>query len=317
MAPDRPNPASFVERPHAQRSLAERETRTKLRKRKTMPPSGSPAGHSQVSPRQLTMAVLINSSDGFSDCWFPFFRLFETFWPQCRFPLYLNIESGSYCHSSLDVRCLNHPPSKKGLNAPWSNRLLASLAAIPEQYVLYMQEDYFIDAVVDQRRLEECLALVDRTGLGCLHLTPYGAHGGLKTAELPYLVDVPRLSQYRLSTQAAIWNKHVLASYVRPNETVWETEILGTLRSWSKASQIRTLAPPPSGGRPIISYTGTGVIRGKWHPAMEALFARHGIAVDFSRRGFYEFPSRWATRSRMIRSLLARPDRPLAALLGL
>lgn len=263
------------------------------------------------------MAVLVNSSDGFRDCWLPFFRLLETYWPECRFPLYLNIESGHYAHPTLDVRCLNHPALPSGENVPWSDRLLASLAAIPEQYVLYLQEDYFLDAPVDNARLEECLAAVDGAGLGCVHLTPYGSHGGNRTAELPYLVDVPRVSHYRLSTQAAIWNKDVLASYVRPDESVWETEILGTLRSWSRPALIRTVAPGDRGRGPIMSYTGTGVIRGKWHPAVEPLFSRHGIEIDFARRGFYDFPSRWRTRSRMLKSLLARPNRPLAALLGL
>lgn len=263
------------------------------------------------------MAVLVNSSDGFQDCWFPFFRLLETHWPGCRFPLYLNIEAGHYEHPTLPVRCLNHPPLASGEKVPWSDRLLASLAAIPEHYVLYLQEDYFLDAPVDEVRLEECLHAVATLGLGCVHLTPYGSHGGDHRAELPYLVDVPRLSHYRLSTQAAIWDKAVLMSYVRPDETVWETEILGTLRSWSRPAPVRAVDATQVPGGTIMSYTGTGIIRGKWHPEMEPLFARHGLDVDFGRRGFYAFPSRWQTRSRILAALLRRPHRPLAALCGL
>jgi len=262
------------------------------------------------------MAVLVNSSDGFHDCWLPFFRLLETHWPECHFPLYLNIESGSYAHPPRDIRCLNHPPSPSGRPMPWSNRLISSLASIPERYVLYLQEDYFLDAPVDHTRLEECLHTIRAAGLGCVHLTPFGSHGGSRIAELPYLVDVPRLTHYRLSTQAAIWDKEVLAAYVRPDETVWETEILGTLRSWSRPAPIRTVVDLPCGG-PIMSYTGTGIIRGKWHPEMRSLFARHGLNVDFSIRGFYDFPSRWQTRSRMLAALARRPWRPLAAICGM
>ena len=273
--------------------------------RRDVPPVGSDA----------SLAVLVNSSRGYRDCWFPFFRLLEIHWPQCRFPLYLNVEEGVYEHPTLDVTCLTHPAGPSGARLPWSDQLLASLEMIPERYVLYMQEDYFLDAPVDHVRLEECLALAVGVGLGCVHLTPYGAHGGRSRAELPYLVDVPRISHYRFSAQAAIWDKTVLASYVRPGESAWETEILGTLRSWNCPEPVRSVAEAAIDG-PIMSYTGTGIIRGTWHPAIQPLFQRHAIDVDFSRRGFYDFPSRWGTRSKMLRALMRRPDRPLAALLG-
>jgi len=264
-----------------------------------------------------TLAVLVNSSRGYRDCWFPFFRLLEIHWPQCRFPLYLNVEEGMYEHPTLDVRCLTHPVGPSGARLPWSDQLLASLEMIPERYVLYMQEDYFLDKPVDHARLEECLALTAGAGLGCIHLTPYGSHGGRTRAELPYLVDVPRISHYRLSAQAAIWDKRALASYLRPGESAWETEILGTLRSWSRPVPVRSVVESAADADgSIMSYTGTGIIRGTWHPAIEPLFRMHGIDVDFSRRGFYDFPSRWGTRSKMLRALARRPDRPLAALLG-
>ena len=258
------------------------------------------------------MAVLVNSSRDYRDCWPPFFRLLEIHWPHCRFPLYLNTEEGRYRHGSLDIRCLTHD-GPHGERMPWSDQLLATLAAIPERYVLYMQEDYFLDAPVDESRLDECLAAAAGAGLGCVHLTPFGAHGGTRVAELPSLVDVPRLSSYRVSMQAAIWDRHVLASYLRPDESAWETEILGTLRSWSRPVPVRAVSTTAS---PVMSYIGTGIIRARWHRAMPAVFARHGIDVDFSRRGFHDAASRWGTRADMLSRLARRPLRPLVALAG-
>ncbi|MBM4022241.1 MAG: hypothetical protein FJ284_08370 [Planctomycetes bacterium] len=268
-----------------------------------------------VEPADL--AILVNSSDGFSDCWLPFFTLLETFWPDCIFPVYLNTESATYSHPRLEVTCLTHPSQPGGRRLPWSNRLLCALEAIPQRHVLYMQEDYFLDAPVRTEIVNECLRAVLDLGLGCVHLTPFGARRGRTVAERPYLVDVPRVSHYRVSTQAAIWDKRVLRWYLHPGETVWETEILGTVRAWSRPASIRTIDPTRLPGGPVISYTGTGIIRGKWHPAMVSLFAQHGLEIDFDRRGFHSFPSRWQTRSRILMGLLARPHRPLAALLGL
>jgi hypothetical protein len=266
--------------------------------------------------RRPEMAILVNSSDGFRDCWYPFFHLLETHWPSCRFPLYLNVEEATYEHPSLKVRCLNHPRLPSGENVPWSDRLIDSLQAIPERYVMYMQEDYFLDAPVRDDLVEDCLRIVAEEAVGCVHLTGFGSRGGTKTAERPYLVDVPRISHYRMSTQAAIWDKDVLLSCVRRRETVWETEILGTMRAWSRYAAIRTIDRQRLEGLPIMSYTGTGIIRGKWHPEMVPLFAKHEIPMDFERRGLYSFPSRWTTRSRIIMALVRRPQRLLAAIMG-
>jgi hypothetical protein len=279
--------------------------------------TASTSSVASLSGRRPEMAILVNSSDGFRDCWDPFFRLLETHWPQCRFPVYLNVEEATYEHPSLAIRCLNHRRLASGANVPWSDRLIESLRAIPESYVMYLQEDYFLDAPVRDDVVEDCLRVVAEEGAGCVHLTGFGSRGGSKTAERPYLVDVPRISHYRVSTQAAIWDKNVLLSYVRPDETVWETEILGTVRSWSQHAAIRTVDPVRLGGSPVMSYTGTGIIRGQWHPEMVPLFSRHGIDMDFERRGFYSFPSRWTTRSRIIMSLMKRPRRSLMAMFGM
>jgi hypothetical protein len=75
-------------------------------------------GPSPHLDRPLEMAILVNSSDGFRDCWYPFFQLLETHWPGCRFPLYLNVEEATYEHPSLEVRCLNHPRLPSGINVP-------------------------------------------------------------------------------------------------------------------------------------------------------------------------------------------------------
>jgi len=263
------------------------------------------------------LAILVNTSDGFQDCWEPFFTLLERYWPDRRFSVYLNTETVGFQHPRIAVTNLTHPPGPDGRRPPWSDRLIASLAAIPERNVLYMQEDYFLDAPVRSDIIDDCLQVVDESAAGCVHLTSFGSRLGRSVAERSYLVDVPRFSHYRVSTQAAIWDKRLLASYLRSGETVWETEILGTVRAWNRMAGIRAIDPRRLADGPVVSYTGTGIIRGRWHPAMVPLFTGHGITVDFSVRGFHDFPSRWHTRSRILWGLLSRPHRPLAALLGL
>jgi len=239
------------------------------------------------------MAILVNSSDGFQDCWAPFFRLLATHWPSCRFPVYLNVEEATYEHPSLEVRCLNHPRLPSGAMVPWSDRLIESLQAIPEPYVMSMQEDYFLDAPVRAELVEDCLRGVADDGVGCVRLTGFGARGGTKMAERPYLVDVPRISHSRTSTQAAIWDKEVLLSYVRRQETVWETEILGTRRAWSRYAAIRSGSVGRAADRFVhrhrdhpgqVAPRAGSTVRPAWHPdgLRAAWVSCPPIAVDDS-----------------------------------
>ena len=41
-------------------------------------------------------------------------------------------------------------------------------------------------------------------------------------------------------------------------------------------------------GYQIIPYIFTGIIHGKWYGPVAELFERHGISMDFSRRGFFD-----------------------------
>ena len=50
------------------------------------------------------VTVLVNTSDGFADCWQPFFKLFSTFWPDCPYPIVLNTETLDYSFEGVELR---------------------------------------------------------------------------------------------------------------------------------------------------------------------------------------------------------------------
>ena len=65
-------------------------------------------------------------------------------------------------------------------------------------------------------------------------------------------------------------------------------EIFGTQRAKKKRDLFLTLNREIyNEANPAILYTHTGIIKGKWHPAMPALFKRNQIEMDFSKRGIY------------------------------
>lgn len=257
-------------------------------------------------------ALFVNSCDSYSDCWDPFFGLLERHYPDVPEPIYLNTEYRRFATSGRKVlsTCVALDCEEP---VTWSRCLLRGLAAVEEEIVLYMQEDYFVDRGVDAAEVERfaCMMANDPQ-IGHIGLTHFGSPGPF----LPY-EDASRLlvikpgSRYSVCTQAGLWRKSLLESLVRPWENGWLFEILGSIRS-RNVEQLLLTVDPKSVDRPenrIVSYVHTGVEKGRWNPLVRPLFETNGLqGVDFDARGFFgETESRLRKQLRTIGKLVENP----------
>ena len=48
-------------------------------------------------------SILINTTDSFSDCWEPFFKLFCKYWPDYDGKIYLNTETKTFNYKNLNI----------------------------------------------------------------------------------------------------------------------------------------------------------------------------------------------------------------------
>lgn len=244
-----------------------------------MPAAGSP-------PK---FAVLVNTCDKFEDCWGPFFVLWEKFgFKTLDHAIYLNTERKTFDPpTGVAVRSLRvcetngwtdpRPPT-------WSWCLEKALDAIPEDFVLYLQEDYFLDRPADENRIASVLRrMSENPGVGCVRLD-CAAMSSPAPDGLFRPID-PNW-WYFVSCQAAVWRKDVLRGLLREHEDAWQFERWGSKRA--RLAGFRFFALEPENGCWPIHYVKTGVIQGKWFEPVVPLFREHGIEVDFSRRGFYE-----------------------------
>jgi len=252
---------------------------------------------------ESNLTVLVHTTDTFDDCWEPFFILLKHYWPNRRARVLLNTQFKEFKTNDPSIRSAKvGNPSRFDLKRSWSCRLLAGIEQIDTPYVLYLQEDYFLNAPVDFHMMQRCLDEIDKdhadyVGFYCTE--PESALIPVDNA----LALVPQKANYRLCTQAGLWRKSTLLKYTIPGESVWEWERYGSRRAHRGKDRflcVRRHIPP------VFPYILTGVVRGRWYaPAVAGLFAEHGINVDFSRRGFYE-PS-WAARQvQKYRSALRR-----------
>ncbi|MFQ3548801.1 MAG: hypothetical protein SNJ70_03510 [Armatimonadota bacterium] len=245
-------------------------------------------------------AILVNSTDSFEDCWQPFFKLFNTFWQNCEVPIYLNTESKEFSYPNLNIICtkVGNNYRKKG-RPPWGWCLIECLKSIEEDYILYLQEDYFVYDNINTEilyQLIDILSNVSWSHQDCSHigLTHFGSHSPFHLTEFPMLWEIDRNANYRLSLQAGLWKKESLIKYINERDTGWNFEEIGSKRSRQYKERFLTVNRHifNPNNELIIPYIHTGIIRGKWNEeAVVELFKQHNIEVDYSIRGFYDSSS--------------------------
>jgi hypothetical protein len=236
-------------------------------------------------------SILVNSTDGFEDCWQPFFTLLDKYWAGSKPTIVLNTETKDFKYGGLDIICSKVAGTKPAENLAWGDCLLRCLEKIDSEIILYLQEDYFINAPIRVDQIETFVEIMLKEQYSYISLVPFSNGGRWRPTKYPYLCEVDQKAPYRISLQAGLWRKERLRFYIRRHETPWQFEVWGSRRAHRIKDSFLSISHDvfdhPS--RQIIPYEPTGIVKGKWNRGVVyRLFLENGIEVDFSRRGFYD-----------------------------
>ena len=131
-----------------------------------------------------------------------------------------------------------------------------------------------------------------RTGRAdVIRLMECGGSGPWQPTDDPLLWRVDQHAAYRIALQAALWRKSTLRAQLRMHESPWQLEVFGSARARRVKDQVLCVNRDRfhGHGSEVFPYEPTGVVKGRWERhIVEPLFAKHGIEMDFSRRGFYD-----------------------------
>ena len=230
--------------------------------------------------------MLVCSCDTYEDTWEPFFKSLKKYWKNFNMDIVLNTESKDYKIEGLNIKTFNLFKDKK---VPWGERLIEHLNRIDTEYIFFMLDDFFICENVNEKMINDCFKWMDENN----NIAVFSFHrvedsNNIKSDKYNNFELRPRNGEYRLNCQAAIWRRKDLIKYIKKNESPWDFEIYGSIRSRKYKEEFYTLCP---GVKEPINYNmvedGTGIVRGKWVESIVVpLFKEIDVKIDFSKRGF-------------------------------
>jgi len=159
----------------------------------------------------------------------------------------------------------------------WSSGLKAFLNRIEDDLVLLMLEDYWLDSVVNQDKVNRLEQMMNNNhSVAKIDLT----NDRIKVAHKPYMspLDFELLvssnsSPFTASVQSAIWRRDFLIKLLQPKENAWEFEKNGSKRAEK------------------ILNKSNNVILGCYDPPMSYVNAIGGIGNKPSEYDFKKIPT--------------------------
>lgn len=204
------------------------------------------------------------SSDGYDDCWEPFFKLKEKYWPNCPYKTYIVTEGKKckYAETIISEGC-------------WTTRLREALKLIDNEYVLLMLEDFFIRDYVRQDIIDS-IELDKDTAVYNFELSHVADESDW------YLKE--NNTFYMNSCQPSIHNRLKLIERLQSDQSAWEWELTRLNSPYKFYVNNRELIIDIG----YYKYNPFGIVRGKWAREVVKFFRKEGIKVNYKKRGFYD-----------------------------
>lgn len=240
------------------------------------------------------LTIVVNSCDTYSDLWEPFFALLKKFWNKCEYPIVLNTEHKEFQYDNLKIRVVNLPEKTVKHSLKYGARLKNVLNQVCSEYILLMLDDFFIRSEVKSQVIEECLSWMDKDqDIAYISFESVDDPLNIKDEKHPDFVLRPQYGDYKINLQAGIWRRKKLLAHLHDNESPWDFELLGNIRTFT--SRMKYYALDSTSDR-VINYRKNdgrfpykwSIVGGKWVVDTVAdLFKENGIEIDFSLRGIY------------------------------
>ncbi len=180
-----------------------------------------------MKPSQSTIAIVVHCCDRYRFLYKGFLYFFQQYWPaDLSASFYFLTET-----EEVDSKLFSTVKTGKG---EWSDRLRKGLQSIPENYIIYLQEDMWLSASVKKQTLEKIIAFAYAQQVKLIKLNSsevFVTHPTETVIDGLLVAGIDNeKSDFLMSHQISIWNKNFLIGQLPPNEHPWRNERKGTKR---------------------------------------------------------------------------------------
>lgn len=233
------------------------------------------------------VSIIIYSSDGYSDCWDPFFKLFKENFPFGEdYEIILSTNLKEYSYPGLNINTLAN-----GMDVPWSKRLQISIEKSKNDIIFLIGDDFFLLSKVDKNLFNHQLELILKNK-EVDHIRLLHKPGKFKTenSNFKYLDKISSFTRYRFLYAPSLWKKKVLLKYIANNETPFMAEKMGTYRSWILKHGFYCMSNDFVNKYGHFYTCGTSgvIVKGKWAKWAVPVLEAEDLKIDFSIRGIRE-----------------------------
>lgn len=179
-----------------------------------------------MSEESKRIAFVVLSCDPYSDIWDAYGQLFERFWPDCPFDLYMASH-----HKSFDK--YGFKPILLGEDISWSHGLIVLLDKLEEKgytHAMIAFDDLMLCEKVDSELVYKATKKFLSEKGDCLRFIPEKAPKCYKHNE--YYGKMAVKAPYRVTLGFAIWRIDVLRQIAIDGESAWQFEKNATERSF-------------------------------------------------------------------------------------
>lgn len=233
------------------------------------------------------VSIIIYSSDGYEDCWDPFFKLLKKNFPlDDSYEIILLTNKKKYQYPGLRIRTMAN-----GLNTPWSKRLKIGINRANYDIVFLIGDDFFLLEKVNEDLFNQQLKLIiESSEVDHIRLLHKPNKFKSSPSSFPFLDKIDNKTKYRFLYAPSLWKKQSLLQYIVDFESPFMSEKMGTYRSRILRHGFYCMSDEfkEKNGNMYSCGTSGVIIKGKWAKWVEPVFKKNDLDIDLSIRGVRE-----------------------------
>ena len=223
------------------------------------------------------MSIFVLSCDRYEDVWDNFFVIKDHYWPDCNFQWYLVTESKQYNRNN--VITLNGEGN-------WSTRYRKAVEAVDSNYICSFLDDYFIDAKVDNDRINKLVEFMEENKVSFLNMDDgfnhIQKHPNLEQFSKDILVIPPHM-KYAVDTAGAIWDRNYLLEKLGKGDySAWQFELDRCIEATSEKGISGRILLDQKQSLHISKIPV--IIQGAYYPPALKHFEQGGVFIDTKNR---------------------------------